>query len=378
MFNVDDRLRNFARDQKSAREAGYRKFMDGLAVLRTSDNPKAKAIRKRHNDALLALAHGRAKALTPGANHVDALLNNIAIQSANGDLIGTEIMPVVPVAKRSDKYAVFDKRNRMGAPDDALGPRATANEVFTAWAFDNYSVRDYGLKGFLDKNELDNQDEIFNQMVDVTEQVAAQEALRRELRIVAQATNPSNYGGNTLTLGSSVQWDSVGGGDPVGVMQAMNAGLWSGNGAATKKIAFTSLGVLNVLAKHVAIRGLFQYQNAGLATPDQIARFFGWDSILVSEARQDTANEGQNGAYSRIWGNVFGVVRVAQRPTTRSGSFGATFRAGPIVADNWFEQGVGVRGGYYVRNACSEDHKIMAADMGFLVVNPVSSAAAAV
>lgn len=372
MFNLDDRLRSFAQDQKSAREAAYLKFMAGLTALRASDDPKHKALRARHNDAFRKLALGQ------GSNHVDALLNNISVQYANGDFIGTQLMPVVQVSKRSDKYAVFDKRNRMGAPDDALGPRATANEVFTGWTFDNYSVRDYGLKGFLDKNDLENADEVFDQMVDTTEQVAAQVALREELRIAALMTNPANYGANTVTLGSTVQWDSVGAGDPVSIMQQMNAGLWSGNGAATKKIAFTSLGILNVLAKHVAIRGLFQYQNAGLATPDQIARFFGWDSILVSEARQDTANEGQNGAYSRIWGNVFGVVRVAQRPTTRSGSFGATFRAGPKVADQWFEQGVGVRGGYYVRSACSEDHKVMAPDMGFLIVTPVSSAAAAV
>lgn len=358
--------------QKAAREAPYVKFMAGLKALRASDDPKHQAVWKKHVESLRKLA------LTPGISHVDTLLSNISLQYANGDFIGDLLMPVVPVDKRSDKYVTFDKRNRMGAPDDALGPRATANEVFTAWGFDNYSVRDYGLKGFVDANELANQDDVFDEMVDITEQTAAQIDLRRELRQSALLTNPANYGANTLSLGSTVQWDSVGTGDPIGNLQAMNAALFTGNGAATKKIAFTSLGILNVLANHIKIRGLYQYQSAGLATADQIARFFGWDQLVVCEARMDTANEGQNGAYARIWGNVFGVVRVAQRPSRRSGQFAATFRAGRRVADQWFEQGVGVRGGYYVRNACSEDYKIMAPDMGFLITTPVSSGAAAV
>ena len=138
-------------------------------------------------------------------------------------------------------------------------------------------------------------------------------------------------------------------------------------------MAFSSLEVYNILARHPAVRNLFKYTADGLASRAQLAGYFGFSDYLVGMAREDTANLGQTAAYGRIWGKHFGVVRVARRPSRRNASFGATFRlSGDPKALNWFNPAVGKGGGYYAKVAVSEDHRIIAGDTGYLGTTVVS------
>jgi len=43
------------------------------------------------------------------AVHIDSVLSNLSIMFRNDEFIGQQAIPVVPVAKDSDEYFVYDK-----------------------------------------------------------------------------------------------------------------------------------------------------------------------------------------------------------------------------------------------------------------------------
>ncbi len=353
---------------KEARAAGYTAYMKDLAEMLTSTNPA-----KRELIAKANAEFGRIRSINPGTVHVDSTLASVSIQYKNGEYIGDMLMPVAPVGKMSDKYFIYDKRSRLAYPDDTIGARGDANEINETRSTDNYSCQDYGYKNFLDGQTLENQDAPLNEMVDLVESISEGIAFRREKRIASKLTTATNYPtGNKATIAAGNAWDSAGGGNPVKNLQDARAALWTGRGPG-KIVCWSSLEVFNVLSRHPQILDLFKYGGTapGLATSTMIAKFFGYDDYLVGEAREDTANEAQTASYGRIWGKFFGVTRVATRPSIRNASFGYTMRFGAVESDQWFDVAKGKKGGYYARVSCSEDHKIVASDTGYLFSTPI-------
>lgn len=331
-----------------------------LKSLISSPDPKHKALIQRVNSDLIRL-----RDISPGTVHQNATMSNLSVQYSNGNFIGDKLMPILPVSKRSDVYYIYDKRSRANAPDDAVGSRARANEISDARSTDNYSVQDYALQNFVSNETLLNQDAPLNEMVDLIEAINDDLAMKRELRQAAILIAGASYSGNTA--GAAAVWEVPTAGNPITDIQGATAALWEGRGPG-KKIGFCSLDVWNAIARHDKVRDLFKYNENGLAMPKQFAQYMGLDDILVSSLRYDTANSGQAASYSRVYGKVFGVVRVADRPSVRNASFGYTFRLnGDPVTTEWYDKSVGKSGGFYGKVGVSEDYQVVAADTGYLL-----------
>lgn len=347
--------------QRTDKGRRYEKFVTNLKGL----------AQEKKNRAGEPLWHS--KAVAPGSVHTNALLSNLSVMYANDEYIGEQLIPAVPVSKRSDVFAIYPKRERFAYPDDLIGSRSAPNELNASRTTDNYSVKDYGLMDFVSQDTLDNQDAVFDEMMDLFENLNEGIAFKREKRLATILTTTANFGSNTATLSGTDQWDHASGGDPIKRIQDGKAALWQGRGPSDI-VAYTSLEVLNVLARHNVIRDLFKYTGPdGLATAQQIAGYFGFAKLLVGASREDTANEGQTAAYSRIWGKHFGMVRVARRPSKRMAAFAANFRLnGDPVTTQWFDQKPGKQGGFYGKVGVSEDPKIIAADTGYLYANVIA------
>lgn len=328
-------------------------------------------IRNPANAAEVARANAalRAKALTPGISHNDATISNMSVQYRNEDYIGLRLMPVIPSANKSGKFFTYDKRSQLAYPDDALGVRGSPNEITQARGTDSYTTVGYGYKDFVDNSELQNADAPLDDLADATAALMEALAFREELRIASILTTSANYSGNTTALGSTVRWDDVGS-NPVGDIQAARNALWTGRGPG-KVVAFTSLAVWTAMQSHAQLQALFQYTKDGLLKPEQWANYFGIDELLIGAARKDTANEGQTASYSRIWGDVFGLVRVATTPSIRNASFGFTFRFGSIDTAQVFDPMIGTKGGYWAKASVDETHKIVAPETSYLITTVI-------
>lgn len=367
--NVD--FGTFARQfQPNPKAAQYRRYMDSLQAKLQSDDPAVKALRDQMNAALVEMRNPRAD-IGPTTVHQNSTLSNVSVQYANDEYIGDRLMPIVPVTKKSDVYYIYDKRNRLAYPDARLGPRGQANEISESRSTASYLCEGFGFENYVDQETLNNQDAPLNEMVDLTEAIAEGLAFKRELRQAAILCTYTNYGTNYGAVSAADRWD-VGGNPCPTILNAIGS-LWQGRGAG-EVWGFCSFDVMTALATNEHIRDLFKYGGStpGFATPAMIANFFGIAGILVGKARKDTANEGQAaGTYSRIWSDVFGLVRVATRPSLRNAAFGYTLRNNPLRTITWFDQRAGVAGGYYAKVTESTDEKVVAADTGYLITTPI-------
>jgi hypothetical protein len=346
-----------------ARKKAVRTTIDVVSEYIHSPDPEIKALVTQANAAFVQ------KAVT-GTTHVDQTIQNMTVAYRNEDFIAARLMPIIPVTLRSGIYFKYDRRSQLSAPDDAIGARASANEVTRNRLTDNYSVKDYALKDFVDVAQIQNESAPLNDMADATSSVVDLMELKREQRVANILGVAATYGANTTALGSGVRWD-VTGGNPIKNFLDARAGLWSGQGNG-RWVAFTTLNVWNALVQNAKMQETFKYSRDGLLRPEQFGSYFGFDELLIAASWQDTANEGQTEADSRIWPDVFGLIRVANAPSVRNASFGYTFQVdGQRNARQWFENGVGTKGGWWAQVSSSEDHKIVAADTGYLYTTPI-------
>lgn len=351
--------------QRSERGLKYERFVKQYHEWRGSREEKPRELIRKLDESARKL-----RGVRPEDVHENKFLTDLSIKYANDDFIGDRLLIPVPVDKRSDTIAIYDEREQLAYPDDSLSLRSSANEIDRNKGKGNYSVEDRGLKDCVPAEDIDNQDAPFDEMFDSVETLLNGIAFNREKRIAAIMTKPESFAGNAKQLSGSSKWSHESGGNPIKDLQDAVASLWNSSGN-TKVVAYSSLEVYNTLARNKAILGLFKITE-GLATPQQIAHFFGIDEYLVGKARKDTKNEGQAPVYGRMWGNVFGVARVATRPSRRIAAFGFTFRLreDPVVT-SWFELDSGKRGGYWNRVAVSEDHKIVAPRAGYLLYDVI-------
>jgi len=342
----------------------YERYVANLKAAINSSDPKVRAMVERANAGILACRS------TPGQVHIDSAMSTMSLMYANDDYIGERLMPVVYTGgKLSAKYFTYPKRERFAYPDDAASDRSSVNELNESRSSQSVSLEGRALKEWVGQDTLNNQDAPLNELLDAQQNVVEGLAFKRELRIAAIVGAAGSYGSNTGS--PTVLWSA--GGDPLGDIDTAKAATWNGRGQG-KRIAFMSVNVWNVLKRHQQVLDTLKYGGSPEAPAQAslmaFAKLIGVDEVLVSESRKDTANEGQTASYSRIWPDVFGIVRAAA-PSVRNAGFGFTFRDAPLRQTMWFDQAPGVSGGYFTKASCHESHDIVAADTSYLLTSVI-------
>ncbi len=318
----------------------------------------------------------RLKSSTPGATQTVQLLENLSVAYANDELIGERLMPVIRCADAlglSIEYWKKDKPDGFGAPSDEMTSEGDANDISAGATRASVSLTKRSLKGHIDLWNKDMMASVVQELVDPTLEVAGGMALNQELRLATILCASGNFGSNTTAIAAGDRWDSAAGGDPGGVVDTARAALWSGRGM-TRLIGYCSWDVYRILKRHAKILDTFKYNNNApmQATRTMLAEYFELDDLLVGAARKQTSNEGQaTQTYSRIWSNVFGLVRVAATPTRQSLHFGSTFQQ-RMFQQTWTDQTKGGRGVVYTQLSTAVAHPIVAADAGYLITTPIS------
>jgi hypothetical protein len=370
----------------TARVREYLNLKRALAALRTSRDPADQKAWREQRDLVVAqgsqsmdmramerMLQERGllgdRGVTPSSVHGPTFMNGMSVAYANEAFIVDELLPTLPVQKLSDEYAIYRKRDILAAPDDAMKGIGTANEIFDNRDSASYTCEPRGLKKRLEKKTIDNQDEVFDEMMDLSEQVSHLMAFAREKRGLAILANAASYSGNTTAIAAGSEWDSAGGGDPVLNIRTARHNVWSGNGPG-RVIGFCPLNVYLRLGTHPAILDLTKYTSAGIVPRQVLAAVFELDDLLIAKAWEDTANEGQTASYSRMLStDVFGIVRVVA-PSKRNAGFGFNFRfKGEMNNLTWYKEEEGTRGCYYNQQTCDEVFKVVAPDTGWLITN---------
>jgi hypothetical protein len=250
--------------------------------------------------------------------HVDQVLSNISVGWPNGELIGDQLLPSVPVSFPTGKYSIFGRESWALEPGtDLRGPGAEAVEIpGRARSFDFYYAAEHALKIGVTDEEYQVADAPLSPEADAVELVTDKILLARELAIKTLVTTAANYPGTlttTLTTtASGTSWDSgnYATSDPIKNVKdgfrAMHAQTF-----IRPNLGVFPFQVMSQLEDHPDFIARIQYTTGGAVTQDIMKTLFGFNGkILVPGLGYNSANMGQAASVGYLWGKDvwFGYV----------------------------------------------------------------------
>lgn len=324
--------------------------------------------------------------------HINAPLTNISIafMQDQSNFVAARVFPNIPVAKQSDAYFTYDRGafNR-----DEMEKRAPGTESAGGGyqiANDNYFAHEYAYHKDVHDPIRANADNPISLDREATEFVTLKGLIKREVTWVENYFPTVHVPGTTWTF--SIDGDAT----RSGTVDATDAGnnqvvFWSSASSTPvedvrmlKRVVLQNTGfmpniltlgrqVFDILVDHPDIIGRL---NAGqtpngpaMANKANLAALFEVDEILIMDAIQNTAEEGQTATHDFIGGKN---ALLSYRPRTAglmtpsagytfswTGRFGAgndgmrikRFRMEPIESDR-------------IEIAMAYDQKLIAADLG--------------
>jgi hypothetical protein len=325
---------------------------------------------------------------TARAAHVDAPLTNISIaymQSAT-DFVAGRVFPNLPVAKQSDLYYTFDRKffNRTSAKKRAPNTEAAiiGMELGTA----SYFADVWAAKAQLPDQVMSNMDAVLNLERASVDLVMMDLMLRREKDWAANYFAPTvwatQYDGVASTPGTDdvIHWSDQTSGDPIGDIRTAKTDMKEATGFMPNTFVL-SRRVFDALVDHPDIVDRIKYsggvgnQNPAVTTESALAMLFGIPRILVMDAIENTAAEGDAEASAFIGGKHALLTYSAPSPGLMTPSAGYTFSwQGYLGQTNPF--GIATKRRYRdeletteIEGAMAFDHKLVASDLGVFFNN---------
>src|SRR5690606_13090924 len=200
---------------KQRTESGikYERFVSNIrsAITSKAKDPAVKAAQ----DEVLAV-----RDLKPGSVQASTVLSEMSVMYANDEYIGTRLMPLNDVGKRTAEFYQYNKRDRFAYPDDEMEVRAEALEVSEGRTRTSVALQGRALKEFVDQTILNVQDAPLNEMMDAQANVLEGLSLKQEQRIATVAGVAGSYGAKTVAISAADRGDRPSVGAPVNDINA--------------------------------------------------------------------------------------------------------------------------------------------------------------
>ena len=246
--------------------------------------------------------------------HIDAALTQWAQEYAGQDttLIGNQIAPVIPVAKKSDKYWIHGAE-KYELVEAARAPGTQYGEVKWAKSSDSYVCEGYGLMARVPAEDMSNADVEVDPAKDALSIPLAQMKLIEEKAIADLAFSTSEFT-QTSALDAADRWDV----DTSDIVDQVDDAKATVRGKIGREPNVMAVGydVFRELRKRAELRKIIFGLNAGeqLPTEAQIAEALGLDRLHVGRAVYYSAAN----TFTNIWGKYAFIGCVESNATSRS------------------------------------------------------------
>lgn len=256
--------------------------------------------------------------MTPSEAHIDQVLTNMTIahMQDRDNFIADRIFPNVAVDKQSDKYYVWgrDFYNQIGNVEKAA-PGTESPEISLNVSTDSYYVDLFHLGASFSEQMLANEDTALNTRSVAANTIVNQFLLKRELDFISNyfATNvwTTEYDGvanaDNDTATEVTQWDDYTNSTPIIDVRTAKTAMFlasSGTSSYNDVVMAITKDVEDTLLDHPDILGRMNTgvtpSNPALADRNRLAQILGVAEILVFDAVQNTAKEGQTKAESFV------------------------------------------------------------------------------
>jgi len=273
---------------------------------------------------------------TVGSFHIDAALTNISVamlQNPQG-FIASRVFQNIPVQKQSDKYFTFDRShfNRNGAKKRAAGTRVS--EVGYALSNDSYFCEEYGVAIPIPDQVRANADPAADPARAAAELATHQMLINKETDFSSSFFSTGLWGTDITGVASSpssgqvIKWSDTTSGDPIGnVRTGIDTIL--GSTGVKPNVMVMGRQVYSALIDHPDVQGRINggatTSQPSIASLNLLAQIFEVDEVMVGEAIQNTAAEGDTAAHSFILGKKCLLTYRPSTPGIMTPAAGYTF-----------------------------------------------------
>lgn len=261
---------------------------------------------------------------TYNQQHTIEQVEEFASRVGNAEYIADQVVPVSGRHRKLVSFPKIDDRTAFQIADTRVAPDGMPNQRKFAVTFQEMEVKPFALHDKIPLSDLNDPEPGIDLEMDTIEQLTNDLLLDREKRIadtiMAAAAYPSS---NKVTL--STPFTDKTNSDPISVIQtAKRACLLSPNLAVCDEVTFDALACHPDIVAF--LRGIGGATN-GLASADELARYFGFERWLVGRAKYDTANSGQSASLSYVWpqGKIL-IARTMPNPGQKSAVLARTLR----------------------------------------------------
>jgi hypothetical protein len=273
---------------------------------------------------------------TPGDVHVNTPLTNISIaflQNA-ANFVASRVFPNIPVTKQSDRYYTYERGdfNR-----DEMQERAPSTEsAGGGYSLDNtptYFATRYSFHKDIPDEVRSNADAVLNPDREATAFVTHKALIKREKLFVSKFMGTGKWGVDYTGVSSGasgnsiLQWNDANS-TPIENVRAAKRSIAEQTGFEPNKLVL-GRAVFDALLDHPDIIDRIKYgQTQGgpaMAGQDVLAKLFNVDEILVMNAVENTAKEGQAASHVFIGGKNALLCHAASAPGLMTPTAGYTF-----------------------------------------------------
>ena len=241
--------------------------------------------------------------------YIDQALSNVANAYINASMsfIAGALVPTVPVSKRTFLIPTIGYDLTIDSNTLRTGESEAKRVGNTRSYQDAKPLLEHALKDFVTEDDKDMSDSPFEAESLAVENIMQKFQLAQEADVQTTLTDASVIA-NTRTLSGASQWTSATATPINDVLERLNTRTF----VPFNTIAMSSAAYA-AFATHPTVLETYKYAVGGTVTPQQVLDLFrpyGVDRIVVSDARRNTAKEGQSPSYSLVWGGdvVFGYV----------------------------------------------------------------------
>ena len=278
-----------------------------------------------------------------GQIHIDNALTNLSIMYKNSMYMADSVMPIIPVAKRSDKYFVYKREDFLsasstdtqGKPTSLRRPGTEAAEIDYTQTTGQYYAEEYALRAVVTDAEYSIADSPLQPDIDQTLQLTERLMIDNEVSVFAYAMNRSNFAtANKVALTTSTtSWAAYAStaSQPFADIKNGKLAVIKGIAMDANMIAF-SIGTAKTLADHPLVNDLVKYVHEDALTNEGLPKVIRGLQVQECKAIKNTASEGAaySGNYIAIADDGTDAALIYYSnpsPTLRTVSFGYTFEA---------------------------------------------------
>jgi hypothetical protein len=300
---------------------------------------------------------------------LDPVRTGIVMAYRNDKLIADQVMPRKTVGGEQFKWFEYGKAERLTHVDTEISRKGTAQEVEFEASQKDASTSDFGLDDVVPQGDIDKAAGTdYDPMDHAAEALTDLILLDREVRVARAVFAPANhtYG---QALDAETKFSNRAADLLAFLLEQLDKPLLRPNTLTIGRAEWTQLRVNRSMV--AAAHG--NSGDKGVVSIAQMLELLELESIFIGESRVNIAKKGKPAEVKRVWAGHAAFTYLAPNVEVPAGTltWGVTAQYDDRFAGTWYDESVGLKGGYRLRVGEQVKELVIAKECGLLLQNVI-------